>query len=154
MDPFVLLMVGLPLGFLLVLVGTMTAEGILATLGTGLLLYTGWITTQLFGWMAGVGIVGLAGLLVLVTLFWIINRTPLGKKIVLSRTIDSTGHSKNPSQIGKTGYAVTDLLPSGKIEIEGTIHDAVSPKGFIPKGRKVTVQREDGFQLFVSEIEP
>lgn len=51
--------------------------------------------------------------------------------------------------IGKTGTAVTDMRPSGKVEIEGQRLDAVSTEGFIPAGTAVRVERYENAQLYV-----
>ena len=54
--------------------------------------------------------------------------------------------------IGKQGIAITVLRPSGKIEIDGNIFDAVSIKGFIDKDKNVIVKKFESGQLYVQEI--
>jgi membrane-bound serine protease (ClpP class) len=50
---------------------------------------------------------------------------------------------------GKTGTAFTVLRPSGKVEVEGEIYDAVSEVGYIEKGNLVKVIRDSAGQLYV-----
>lgn len=51
--------------------------------------------------------------------------------------------------IGKKGIAFTDLRPSGRIEIEGEIYDAKAEVGYIEKGKKIKVIRDETGQLYV-----
>lgn len=50
---------------------------------------------------------------------------------------------------GKNGTAFTVLRPSGKVEIEGEIYDAMSEVGYIEKGDPVKVIRDSAGQLYV-----
>lgn len=50
---------------------------------------------------------------------------------------------------GKEGNAATVLRPSGKVEVEGTVVDAVSEGGFILQGAAVRVVRAEGNHLVV-----
>ncbi|MGC9342536.1 MAG: NfeD family protein [Bacteroidales bacterium] len=60
---------------------------------------------------------------------------------------------KNKELIGKTGLAHTVLRPSGMVEVEGEIYDAMSNYGYIMKGAKVKVISYETGQLHVEEIE-
>ena len=51
--------------------------------------------------------------------------------------------------IGKTGIAYTILRPSGRVEIDGEIFDAKAEIGYIEKGEKVKVIRDEAGQLYV-----
>ena len=51
--------------------------------------------------------------------------------------------------IGKTGVATTILRPSGKVEIDGEIFDAVSETGYIEKGEEIKVLRDLAGQIYV-----
>ncbi len=57
-------------------------------------------------------------------------------------------HQKD--MVGKMGIAKTMLRPSGKVEIDGEIFDAVSEEGLIEKGAKVRVVKDEAGQLYVS----
>ena len=50
---------------------------------------------------------------------------------------------------GKTGTAFTVLRPSGKVEVEGEIYDAMSEAGYIERGDTVKVIRDSAGQLYV-----
>lgn len=55
----------------------------------------------------------------------------------------------NPS--GKTGVAMTDLRPGGKVQIGDEVYDAVTGGEYIEKGKKVTVLEARGYLLKVEE---
>jgi len=52
---------------------------------------------------------------------------------------------------GKTGIAYTVLRPSGKVQIEGKIYDAVSNLGMIDKGESIVVIKDEAAQLYVEK---
>lgn len=54
--------------------------------------------------------------------------------------------------IGRTGKAHTILRPSGKVEIDGDIHDATALTSFIDKGETVLVVKHETAQLFVKKV--
>jgi len=56
--------------------------------------------------------------------------------------------------VGREGIAYTVLRPSGKVEIDGDIHDATAMSGFIDKGEHVRVVKHETAQLFVRKITP
>ncbi len=60
--------------------------------------------------------------------------------------------SRQKEMIGKTGIANTVLRPSGRIEIDGEIFDAKSDIGYIEKGEKVRVVRDETGQLYVEKL--
>lgn len=53
------------------------------------------------------------------------------------------------AMVGRTGKAVTDLRPAGKVDIDGTIYDATSTRDFIPAGSTVKVVRYEAAQIYV-----
>ncbi|MBL9185963.1 MAG: ATP-dependent Clp protease proteolytic subunit [Opitutaceae bacterium] len=53
--------------------------------------------------------------------------------------------------VGREGVAMTDLRPSGQIEIDGRRHEARSELGPIDRGRPVRVRAQSDFGLVVEE---
>ena len=51
--------------------------------------------------------------------------------------------------LGKQGKALTVLRPAGKIEVEGTMLDAVSVHDFIDAGEPIVVTKYENTQLYV-----
>jgi membrane-bound serine protease (ClpP class) len=61
-------------------------------------------------------------------------------------------NSHQKEMIGKEGTAYTILRPSGLVEVEGEIYDAKAEIGYINKGEKVKVIRDEAGQLYVIKI--
>lgn len=53
--------------------------------------------------------------------------------------------------IGKEGEAITILRPSGKVEIDGDVLDALSEFGYINPGERVVINKYESGQLYVSK---
>ena len=60
--------------------------------------------------------------------------------------------AQQKEMIGKEGTAFTILRPSGRIEIEGEVYDAKAEIGYIEKGERVKVIRDEAGQLYVIKI--
>lgn len=58
----------------------------------------------------------------------------------------------NKGLIEKQGIAATDLRPSGKVNIDGNIYDAVAIVGLIDKGSSIKVTRQENAQLYVMKL--
>ena len=54
--------------------------------------------------------------------------------------------------VGKTGYAATDLKPSGHVFIEEESYEALSKSGYIDKGNPIQVLSGQGSHLLVKSI--
>ena len=54
--------------------------------------------------------------------------------------------------VGKKGVTTTMLMPSGKVEIDDDIFDAMAETGFIEKGVDIEVTKFSGAQLIVRKI--
>jgi membrane-bound serine protease (ClpP class) len=52
---------------------------------------------------------------------------------------------------GKQGVSVTVLRPSGKVNIDGQIHDAIAVSGMIDKDTEIIVVRVEAAQLYVEK---
>jgi len=57
------------------------------------------------------------------------------------------------SKVGMEGIAITILRPSGKIQIDNEWFDAMSEYGYIEKGEKVKVVKDEAGQLYVVKID-
>ncbi|MDZ7816107.1 MAG: NfeD family protein [Planctomycetota bacterium] len=79
---------------------------------------------------------------------------PLLKNLVHSGSASDSSYQsvseKTQELVGKTGMALTELRPTGRVEIDDDIYDAQSEGGFLDKGSKVKVVRVS-FSLIVEE---
>lgn len=55
--------------------------------------------------------------------------------------------------IGKIGYAITDMRPSGKICINHVNYDAVALLGYINNGTQIEVVKYENSQLYVKRAD-
>ena len=54
--------------------------------------------------------------------------------------------------LDKEGVAITDLRPSGIIEIDGTRIDALSEGNYIDRGAQVKIYKVEGSKIFVRRL--
>ena len=77
-------------------------------------------------------------------------------KIVLDNKLDKkSGYVSNKDReeyLNLEGIALTDLRPSGFINIEGERLDAITSGEYIKKGEKVVVSKADGFKIIVRRV--
>ena len=62
-----------------------------------------------------------------------------------------TANFKEETYVGKTGTAYSPLRPSGKIMIDGNVHDAYTRGDYIAKDSTVVVINDQGVSLLVKE---
>jgi membrane-bound serine protease (ClpP class) len=110
-------------------------------------------------------IMALAGTIVgMGVVVWLFPRSALPKWLVLDARIEgnapgtiptsqSSTHSHGPSAdlVGRTGTAVTDLRPSGKVRIDDRIIDVVSMHAYIRAGTDIEVAEVEGMRVVVVE---
>jgi len=88
----------------------------------------------------------------------ILPKTPLGKRMFLSKAPDATGQGTPDADtydemIGKTGTAVTLLRPGGMVRIDNKRIPAHAETGIIEKGTAIIVVGADSMNLIVRKGE-
>ena len=85
--------------------------------------------------------------------------TPLGKRMLINVPDDPNEllpdgevYRQVQSQLGKRGTAVTDLLPNGRITIEGTGFDAVTEGVLVDAGTPIEVTEVQGNRIVVRPL--
>jgi membrane-bound ClpP family serine protease len=85
--------------------------------------------------------------------------TPLGKRMLISLPDDPDEllpdgefYRQIQSQVGKRGTAVTDLLPNGRITIEGREFDAVTEGVLVDAGTPIEVTDVQGNRIIVRPL--
>lgn len=85
-----------------------------------------------------------------------ILKTSLFQRLVLQDEQRSQmGYSvsrADPELKDKEGIAYTDLRPSGKVQIDGKFYDAVALDGYIEKGKKIYIAKQENYNLFVRKL--
>jgi membrane-bound ClpP family serine protease len=77
-------------------------------------------------------------------------RTPLGKRMIIPQPKAEPFRWEQETLVGKVGVALDDFLPTGRVDIEGSKHDAICEVGTLTKGDPVIVLREELGTLVVT----
>lgn len=149
---------------LLFLVGTLLLAGevflpggIVGTLGGVALIAGCWLAFTDHG--AGIGSLATVAALTLVALalylelVWL-PRTRVGRDLVVGATIDSQSQPMPAvarEVVGKAAVALTSLLPSGYVSVEGRRYEAYCRSGHAIRGASLQVVGVDNFRLIVTE---
>ena len=84
---------------------------------------------------------------------YVLPKSQLFRSTALATEVSSadgyTAQTADRSLIGANGIALTDLRPSGTVEIDGKRHDAASEGGYLEAGCAVEVTACNNFQLIV-----
>ena len=102
-------------------------------------------------------VIALPALFALFVKWWPL--TPLGKRMLIDvpddpdeLLPDGEVYRQVQAQIGKRGTAVTDLLPNGRITIEGTGFDAVTEGVLVDAGTPIEVTEIQGNRIVVRPL--
>lgn len=85
----------------------------------------------------------------------VLPKTRLGKKFFLNASIAGTSQApanETAALTGREGVAITPLMPTGQIEIDGKRHEALSIDGHVPKGARLKVTGSQNFSLTVTKL--
>jgi len=97
--------------------------------------------------------VALLGLALYVELIWL-PKTRVGKKMIVQSTVSATSQpalAELNAVVGKTAEALTPLVPSGYVLVDGRRYEAFSQSGHAPKGATLRVTGLDNFRLILTK---
>ena len=102
----------------------------------------------------------LAGLVLAVVLFALIaTKLPSSKlweRVVLRETESAeAGYNSvddHGTLVGKEGIVISELRPSGKVEIDGNVYDVVSSGPYLEEGDRVVVAEAVGMRIVVRRV--
>ena len=106
-----------------------------------------------YGMLATVVALALLGLTLYVELVWL-PKTRFGRKLIVESKIDATSQpalADKDSVVGKTAEALTALVPSGHVLLDGRRYEAYSQSGHVAKGTALRVTGLDNFRLIVTK---
>ncbi len=121
----------------------------------------------LFKYDAMWGAIGLLGTVILgpMAFLWAVEllpNTPLGRLMLgptneeIAQQLAESSKSQLAGRdelLGATGVALTDMRPSGIIEIDGSRHDAIAIGGIIDRNEPVRVTKVDGLTIEVRKAQ-
>lgn len=85
--------------------------------------------------------------------FTYLSKTKEGKKALLMEANIELPEDRHKDLEGKVGKTLTDMRPSGIIEIDDERYDAATKGEYVEKGRKVKVFKVEADHLYIREIE-
>ena len=136
----------------------MPTVGLLAGAGVAAMLYS--MVLAMVGNISAVYAMLAAFVLAALIFALIVKKLPssrLWKKIVLSdASTTDRGYVSTRTQaelIGRTGVVLTELRPSGTVQLDGVPVDVVSEGAFLPKGTVVRVTAVQGSRVVVRRVE-
>ena len=106
-----------------------------------------------YGMLATAVALALLGLTLYVELVWL-PKTRFGRKLIVESTVDATSQpplADKAQVVGKMGEALTALVPSGYVLVEGRRYEVFSQSGHVAKGTTVRVAGLDNFRLIVTK---
>ena len=106
-----------------------------------------------YGMLATVVALALLGLTLYVELVWL-PKTRFGRKLIVESKIEATSQpalADKESVVGKTAEALTALVPSGHVLLDGRRYEAFSQSGHVAKGTVLRVTGLDNFRLIVTK---
>lgn len=132
--------------------------GLLAAIGIVAILYS--LILAMGGDINAIYMMAISLIIAIIIFAVIIKKLPssrLWKKIILTNTssteqgyVSSVDYSK---YLNKEGVVLSELRPSGSVEIDGVPVDVVSEGKFISKGERVRVVKIEGVRVIVRKVE-
>ena len=101
----------------------------------------------------GVGMVLLA--IALYIEYWVLPKTRVGKKFFLHHAVEGTSQApleQTSALTGREAVALTPLMPSGQIEVDGKRYEALSLDGHIARGEKLKIVGQQNFSVTVTKL--
>jgi len=85
----------------------------------------------------------------------LLPKTHFGKKFFLHTQVHGTSQApetQTTALAGREGVALTPLMPSGQIEIDGQRYEALSLDGHVARGARLKVTGQQNFSLTVTKL--
>jgi membrane-bound serine protease (ClpP class) len=141
------------LGLLMLVIEAFIPGGIVATVGALLILGSGFLFVQQYGWNAGIVYFGISAVIGFCA--WLFGFLYFARRLALAPPVpEEEAEEKAHPLVGKHGRVVQILRPTGTIEIEGHRHPARSDLAVaeIPVGTEVQVIGIDSSYLVVEPV--
>ncbi len=87
--------------------------------------------------------------------YWVLPKTRIGKNFFLHAAVDGTSQAplaQSSALSGREAMALTPLMPSGQIEIDGQRYEALSLDGHVAMGARLKVTGQQNFSLTVTKL--
>jgi len=146
------------LGTVLLVLDLFTPGVILSVAGTVAFLVGTAEAFRLYGVVGGLEafVIGMVILgVALYVEYGLLPKTRAGRKFFLHAAVDGTSQSSETTLAmlaGHEGVALTPLMPSGQIEVDGRRYEARSLDGHVARGARLKVTGAQNFSLTVTKL--
>ena len=143
----------------LLLAAEVVLPGAIAGILGGLAMLAGCIVAfQEFG-VAGGAVASVIAVVALGVTFYLelvwLPKSRFGRALVVNSAVDATSQAPLADAgevVGKTAEAVTALVPSGYVSIDGRRYEAFCRSGMVARGEALRVVGLDNFRLIVTKV--
>ncbi len=134
--------------------------GILGILSFLCLCAAAYFTNQEYGMMIAIAVFFGSTVLTVVSLFMffgVLKKMGFTKGVFLNTSVEGKSAGANADRasddlIGKEGEALTPLVPTGMIGVDGSQYEAFCQTGYLDKGNSVQIIGRDNFRLIVKAM--
>ncbi|MDB6094679.1 MAG: serine protease [Verrucomicrobia bacterium] len=146
------------LGIVLLVLDLFLPTFILSVIGAMVMLAGTARAFTLYGTVGGLLTFLIGVLLVAIALYVeyvLLPKTRFGKKFFLHAEVHGTTQapaSETAALTGRVATALTPLMPTGQIEIDGRRYEGLSLDGHVDKGERLTVTGSQNFSLTVTKL--
>ena len=146
------------LGIVLLFLDLFVPGIILSVLGTLAFLAGTARAFQDFGMSGGLLAFGIGSALLVVALYieyGLLPKTRYGKRFFLHSAVEGTSQTpaaETAALFGRECVALTPLMPTGQVEIDGRRREALSLDGHVAKGTRLMITGAQNFSLTVSKL--
>ncbi|MFZ5497368.1 MAG: NfeD family protein [Verrucomicrobiota bacterium] len=95
----------------------------------------------------------LLGIMLYIELVWL-PKTRVGKSMIVQSAVNATSQpplAELQAVVGKDAEALTPLVPSGYVLVEGRRYEGFCRSGHVPKGTTLRVTGLDNFRLILTK---
>ncbi len=146
------------LGTVLLVLDLFVPGPIMSMIGVAVLLAGTSHAFSLYGVVGGLEAFGVGAVLLGLALYveyGLLPKTAFGKRFFLHASV--VGTSQTPvadtsSLAGRECIALTPLMPTGQVEIDGRRHEALSLDGHVERGARLKITGAQNFSLTVTKL--
>ena len=129
---------------------------VLSVFGTIAMLVGTSYAFDLYGISGGLIAFGIGAALLSITLYLeygVLPKTRYGKKIFLNASVQGASQPASDAALtGRECVALTPLVPTGQVELDGKRYEALSIDGQVERGARVKVTGTQNFSLTVTKL--
>ncbi len=126
--------------------------GIFAAICFAAAVWVSWVQMGVVSALVTAFVCAFLGLAAVFAWAYVLPRTSIGKRLLPKPDDVESADSPLKAHVGEECLAQTDMMPIGKVVLEGAVYDAQSVSGGVKKGEKLRVVDADFYELKVRPL--